>query len=306
MPRTPQPKSKNHDDGVRTIQPDREAFIFSLVVLSLLNSVLLFLLENPEQRIVVIAVQVGICVVLFGDACFRLIRARGKRRFLVSDHGWLYFLGSLPIPFIFVLRLVPTWVLVRRLRRRDYEALGRVVVRRRAQSTLFSVILVAIVVLEIGSIAILGAEAGAPTGNIKTAGDALWWAVVTIATVGYGDLYPITGEGRIVGVFMMIVGVGVFAALSSFLAQWFIRQRSTSHRDARTAPESASSDAAGQVPITWEQIRTLLDEREESHRRELEELHARLTALQATGESGHGDLTGGTGTGDSNPPSGAN
>jgi voltage-gated potassium channel Kch len=143
--------------------------------------------------------------------------------------------------------------MVRRLRRRDNEALGRVVARRRAQSTLFSVILVAILVLEVSSIAVLGAESGAAAGSIKTAGDALWWAVVTIATVGCGDLYPKTGEGRIVGVFMMVVGVGVFAALSSFLAQWFLRQRGTHHRDARTARESAPSDAVvGEVPMTWE------------------------------------------------------
>jgi voltage-gated potassium channel len=288
-----QPKPKNHDDGLRTIQPDREAFVVSLVALSLLNSFLVFLLGNPEQQRVVIIVQAGICVVLLGDALLRLIRARGKRRFLVNEHGWLYIVGSLPIPFICLLRLVPLWAMVRRLRRTDYEVLGRVVVRRRAQSTLLSVILVAILVLEIGSIAILGAESGAVTGNIKTAGDALWWAVVTIATVGYGDLYPTTGEGRIVGVFMMVVGVGVFAALSSFLAQWFLRQRATRHGDTRTAPESTPPEAAGGgPPLTWEHLRTLLDEREEAHRREVEELQARLAALEAPRKSGREEAAG--------------
>jgi voltage-gated potassium channel Kch len=297
MPQLTQPKSTQHDEGVRTIRPDREAFMFGLVALSFLNSVLIFLLGNPEEQRVVIAVQAGICVVLLGDALLRLIHARGKRRFLVNEYGWLYFAGSLPVPFICLLRLVPTWALVRRLRRRDYEALGRVVVRRRAQSTLLSVILGAILVLEIGSIAILGAESSAVTGNIKTAGDALWWAVVTIATVGYGDLYPKTGEGRIVGVFMMVVGVGVFASLSSFLAQWFLRQRSARHGDTRTAPESMSPDA----PMTWEQLRALLDEREESHRREVEELHARLAALEATKKSVQDEPAGRAAVSDSDP-----
>jgi voltage-gated potassium channel len=295
MPRTPQPKSKQHGDGVGTIQPNREAFVFSLVALSLVNSFLVFLLGNPQQQRVVVVVQVGICIVLLGDALLRLVRAPGKRRFLVNEYGWLYFVGSLPVPFICALRLVPTWALIRRLRRQDYETLGRVVVRRRAQSTLLSVILVAILVLEIGSIAILGAESGAPTGNIKTAGEALWWAVVTIATVGYGDFYPTTTEGRIVGVFMMVVGVGVFAALSSFLAQWFLRQRGTRHGEARAAAESMPSDAA----MSWEQLRTLLDEREAAHQREVEELHARLAALEAAKKSGQEEPAGREPIGDS-------
>jgi voltage-gated potassium channel len=184
----------------------------------------------------------------------------------------------LPIPFISALRLVPTWQVARRLKRSDYESLGRAVARQRAQSTVYLVILVAILVLEIGSIAILGAEAGAPTGNIETAGDALWWAVVTIATVGYGDLYPTTVEGRIVGVFMMVVGVGVFASLSSFLAQWFLRRRSPRHGKAHSAAETMPSNGA----MTWEQLRSLLDEREEAHRREVDELQGRLAAIEAT------------------------
>jgi voltage-gated potassium channel len=292
MPRATQPTSE-HDDVVGVIQPDREAFILSLVALSLANSFLILLVGNPEQRQVVAIVQVGICTVLLGDACLRLSRGRGKRRFLINEYGWLYFVGSLPIPFIFALRLVPTWTLVRRLRRTDYETLGRVVVGRRAESTLLSVILVATLVLEVGSIAIVGAEAGAPQGNIKTAGDALWWAVVTIATVGYGDLYPITSEGRIVGVFMMVVGVAVFAALSSFLAQWFLRQRGTRHGDTRTMSASPPSKAAGnEAPMTWEQLRTLLDEREEAHRREVQQLQARLAALESIPQRGQEETAG--------------
>lgn len=298
MPGSSKP-SIDSDFGSVTIQPDREAFMFSLVVLSLLNSCLLFLVDNSEQLRVILAVQVGICVVLLGDALLRLWRARAKRRFLINDHGWGYFVGSLPIPFISLVRLVPTRVLVRRLRRHDYEALGRVVIGKRAQTTLLSVILLAILVLEIGSIAILGAEWDAPGGNIKTAGDALWWAAVTIATVGYGDTYPTTGAGRIVGVFMMIVGVAVFTSFSSFLAQWFLRQRSTAG-DASIAPgpEPSLPDAGEQTwdathaPMTWGQLRALLDEREDAYRREVEELRAQLAALQASEQSRQGETPG--------------
>jgi len=285
------------DDRNTTIQPDREAFVVSLVALSLLNSFLVFLVKNPEQLRVVFVVQAGVCVILLADAFLRLIRARGKRRFLVNDYGLFYFVGSLPIPFICVVRLVPTRTMVRRLKRKDYEALGRVVVRRRAQSTLLSVTLVALLVLEFGSILILGTEWGATGANITTAGDALWWAVVTIATVGYGDRYPTTGWGRVVGVFMMIVGVAVFTSLSSFLAQWFLRQRSTPDDiKISAAPTPTPSDATGSaqltdatdVPMSWDQIRTLLDKLDETHQREVQELRAQLAALEASQQFNHG------------------
>jgi voltage-gated potassium channel len=257
-------------------------------MLSLVNSILVFLLQNREQRAVIFTVQVMICGFLLADAFYRLIRAPSKRYFHSRAYNWLYFVGSLPIPFICVLRLIPTWIMVRRLKRMDYEALGRGALRGRAQSTLLSVILITILVLEFGSIAILGAERLANSSNIKTAEDALWWAIVTIATVGYGDRYPTTLGGRIIGVFMIVVGVAVFASLSSFLAQWFLRQRSDpdSVPSASIATESAPEGAkqpvrAAAAPVTWDQLRTLLDEREDAHRHEIQELRTRLAAFES-------------------------
>jgi voltage-gated potassium channel len=58
--------------------------------------------------------------------------------------------------------------------------------------------------------------------NIRTADDALWWAVSTMTTVGYGDTYPTTPEGRMVAVFLMAAGVGVFGTFSGLVASWFL------------------------------------------------------------------------------------
>ena len=280
-------------DEVVKIRPSYEAFVVSLIALSLVNSFLALLVQNREQRTVIFTVQALICVFLLVDAFYRLIRAPSKRRFLSHAYNWLYFVGSLPIPFICVVRLVPTWIMVRRLKLADYEALGRGALRRRAQSTLLSVILVTILVLEFGSIAVLGAEWQASNSNIKTAQDALWWAVVTVATVGYGDRYPTTLGGRVTGVFMMVVGVAVFAALSSFLAQWFLRQRSAPESDpaTRALPQVDSEGSTQHVgdtttPVTWEQIRALLDERETAHRHEVQELRDRLAAFESAQQPG--------------------
>jgi voltage-gated potassium channel len=58
--------------------------------------------------------------------------------------------------------------------------------------------------------------------NIRSAADALWWSVVTITTVGYGDRFPITPEGRVVAALIMVAGVGLFGALSGFVTSWFL------------------------------------------------------------------------------------
>lgn len=73
------------------------------------------------------------------------------------------------------------------------------------------------------SIIILQVEK-APGSNIFTAGDALWWAFVTITTVGYGDLYPVTLEGRLVAVILMTTGVGLFGTFTAFVASWFVKE----------------------------------------------------------------------------------
>jgi voltage-gated potassium channel len=260
--------------------------VVGIVTLSLVNSFLIILVQNREQRGVILTVQVFMCIFLLADAFYRVLRAPNKRRFLARPYNWLYFVGSLPIPFVCVVRLVPIWIIVRRMGQEEYQVVERMAIRRRAQNTLLSVILVAIVVLESGSIMILGAERHAIGSNIKSAEDALWWAVVTIATVGYGDRYPTTTVGRIIGVFMMVVGVAVFTSLSSFLAQWFLRQRSAQAQPTSETGAALVGDAA--VPVSWEALRTLLDDREEAHRREVQELRDRLAAFESAQQDSSG------------------
>jgi voltage-gated potassium channel len=83
-----------------------------------------------------------------------------------------------------------------------------------------AVSIVTLLVVMFSSISILIVETD-PASNIKSAEDAIWWSLVTVTTVGYGDKFPITTEGRIIGVILMFVGVGIFGTFTAYLASWF-------------------------------------------------------------------------------------
>lgn len=88
-----------------------------------------------------------------------------------------------------------------------------------------------ILVIFLCSLAFLDAERGAPDAKVAGYGDALWWAAVTVTTVGYGDVYPVTTEGRIVGFLLMAFGIGLISFAIGTATSWVVDQLKTA--DAR-------------------------------------------------------------------------
>lgn len=164
----------------------------------------------------------AVCVLFFADFLLHVIRAKEKRRYLVT-WGWLDLLSSIPsVPILRIGRAARVVRIFRVLRGvRATKLLATVVLRRRAESTALAAVLVSLLLLFFSAAAVLQFETTA-SGNIKTAADALWWAFVTITTVGYGDRYPVTPEGRMVAALLMTVGVGLFGIFSGFVASWFL------------------------------------------------------------------------------------
>jgi voltage-gated potassium channel len=280
MPLTPENQNTITPKRQLVVNANYELFVLALTMLQVTNSVLWLLLRGQDEAQVVLLITASISLFLIVDSIYRWLRAPSRRRFLFAFHGWLLWLGSLPIPFIAILRLLWYRQSISRMRRSEVGAMVDVVVEKRAQSTLLGAILAAIVVLEAAAILILGAESKSQQANIQTAGDAVWWTVVTVATVGYGDKYPVTPAGRVIGGFVMVVGVALFSVLTSFLAQWFVRSR-----QAKTAQ---TADAAAQAPDTStavllariDALVTLLEKTEIIHQADTGDLHTRLAQME--------------------------
>ena len=151
-----------------------------------------------------------------------MARRPDRLRYFLS-WGWIDLLGSVPglpfLRFLWLPHLIRTGWRLRRTTPAEVRLQAR---RRLAESTLLVVGAVTVVLVTACSIAIVLVEAGAPNANIVTGGDAVWWAIVTIASVGYGDYYPVTRWGRVIGVALMFGGVTLFSVLTSFIAAAFV------------------------------------------------------------------------------------
>ena len=233
-----------------------ECFILAVSVLSIANIVLMFILPLPETREIIRVCDILLSAILLLDFGFRLVVAPSRRDYLLRQHGWLDFLGSLPFPGVRLVRFLRIVRVSRLLRNAGLRQLRRAVLRDRAGSTLLAVLFLTLVLIEVASALILGIEVRARGSNIQTPSDALWWTYVTIASVGYGDRYPVTNAGRGVGVVTIMVGVLLFGVITAFLANAFIR-RPASEGDSGGADHA---DLRAELAETRRELRALRDE----------------------------------------------
>ena len=202
-----------------------EIFIAILSILSILNLVLAFLADDPGIQDVLAVMNWLLSGVLLVDFTYRLATAESRSGYFFRGFGWADLFSSLPfaeLKFLRIFRLLRVYRLM-------HDLGGRTVVRslikERAGSALLSLLLMGILVLEFGSLQILYFEKDAPGANIPDASDALWYTIVTISTVGYGDQFPVTNAGRVMGSLIIVVGVGIFGTFTGYLANLFLAPR---------------------------------------------------------------------------------
>ncbi|MFV1858112.1 MAG: potassium channel family protein [Anaerolineales bacterium] len=231
-----------------------ELFILLLSLLSLFN-IFLILLPNidPLVKGVVSLMDFFITLIFLVDFLYRLFTASSKREYFLRDWGWADLLASLPIQMLKIFRVFRVVKVVRLLRVFGPRRILHEVRENRAGSAMFLTIFLVIAVLEFGGSLIVAVEAGNPEANIKSAGDGVWWAFVTITTVGYGDRYPVTPTGRLFGMLTMMLGVGLFGVLTGFLANAFIPPKEGEPKQVMAGEDS---------PIELRDFKRLLEEQE--------------------------------------------
>ena len=229
-----------------------EIFIGILSVLSIFNLVLLYVSSDTNMQDILHTMNILLSGIFLIDFLYRLLTASSKSGYFFRGFGWADLLASLPFQQLKILRVFRLIRVARLLREFGIKNIARSLVKDRAGSALLILLLMGILVLEFGSLEILYIEKSASGANITTASDALWYVLVTISTVGYGDQYPVTGPGRLVGVLIIVIGVGIFGTFTGYLANLFL---SPSKKD---QPEEAVPPAPDDPRAELDKLKLLL------------------------------------------------
>ena len=196
--------------------------LLSFCMVPLLLGPLLWEMSLTEET-VYIALDLVIWAIFVIEIVVKFAIARDRIRFLLSH--WLEIIVVIVPPFrpLRILRLV---LFGSRAIRHS---------RRLANIDYLGVYAVGLIL--IGSTIVAAVEIGAEGGHIRHYPDALWWALVTVTTVGYGDVTPVTAAGRVVAAFLIVGGVGLFGAVTANLASSFIRSSARRSRGESEAVE---------------------------------------------------------------------
>lgn len=168
---------------------------------------------DPDLRTLLTATGWTVWLAFAVDFAIRLVLA--ERRWEYARRHW-YDLALIGLPMLRPLRLLRVLALARILNRSAASSLVGKVSMYVAGA--------AVTAVALGSITVLDAEQDAKGANITTFGDALWWACTTVTTVGYGDRFPVTVQGRVVAVGLMLVGIAVVGAVTATIAAWLVSQ----------------------------------------------------------------------------------
>jgi voltage-gated potassium channel len=223
----------------------------------LLGVSLLFLTAYSIQVIANVPVRAGTAIdviiwvtwAVFGiDFVVNLVLAEQRRRWFVRN---LWQLAILALPALRPLRLLQLLNVLRVVQRTGGNALrGRL---------LTNVLGAAVIVVYMGALAVLSAEENAPGSNIRSFGDALWWSIVTITTIGYGDYTPVTLLGRLIAVGLMISGIAVLGVVTASLSSWLVERVSINEPDPDEGIEDALRHDVAKLTTQVERLTERLD-----------------------------------------------
>ena len=146
------------------------------------------------------------------DLIYGLINAKSKKQYLKKHPLEV---AAVLLPFLRPLRLM-------RVISFGGLAIQKVAIGRQFAITV-KVFLASIFVAYISAVQMTITERAVEGSNIKNFGDGIWWAITTVTTVGYGDRYPTTTEGRFLAVALMIMGISLMGVITASVAAWFVK-----------------------------------------------------------------------------------
>jgi voltage-gated potassium channel len=206
-----------------------------MILLSLVSVFLLFfevLAEHtPQQRHALEVADAFIAFVFLVEFCVRLVRAPNRAVFL-RQHWW-ELLAAIPITSgvaqaLKGLNLLRIFRLIRLLRLVRFLIRLKIILaastRFARQTYLIYICTLAGMVIMAGSLGFHYMEAGT-NPNVHSLWDSFWWTIVTVTTVGYGDIYPVTTGGRILAIFLMMGGVATVSGVTATIAAYIISKK---------------------------------------------------------------------------------
>lgn len=167
---------------------------------------------SSAQQVVIETVQWVSWLAFAVDLIYGIWKAKRKRDFL--KHHPLE-IATVLLPFLRPLRLM-------RVISFGGLAIQKVAIGRQFAITL-KVIISALFIAYISAVEITITERAVEGSNIKDFGDGLWWAISTVTTVGYGDYFPTSTEGKVIAVMLMVMGISLVGVITASVAAWFVK-----------------------------------------------------------------------------------
>lgn len=216
---------------------------FQLLLVILSAYVLLVLILDaifrfsPEVEKILSYMDNTVCAVFLVDFFYRLSKAESKLRFM--KWGWIDLLASIPtidaLRWGVGLRILRACRILRGIK--SAKLLFEILFQKKVKGAFASIIVGAVVLTFFSAIAMVKVERGHENANIKTADDSMWWAIVTVTTVGYGDRYPVSPEGRIIAGILMVYGIGLFGTATGYIASKIMDKEKCSNKRIDTIEE---------------------------------------------------------------------
>ncbi|GJF12832.1 voltage-gated potassium channel [Mycolicibacterium cyprinidarum] len=216
----------------------RSEWVLAAVAVVFLFMYSVQVLANPDHEVnnLFNSAMTLLYLIFVVDYVVRLILAPQRSRWFFRH---LLDLAIVALPFLRPLRLLRLLVLIKVMQRAGGDAIrGRVAIYAASSAALF---------VYVASLAMLETERSAPGANITNFGDALWWSITTVTTVGYGDTYPVTDTGRLIAALLMMGGISLIGVITATVASWIVERVSEEDSANRAATAAQMEELRDQI-----------------------------------------------------------